>query len=125
MSLVAMPSGPIERIFAEQRAMMDRMMAEMNAMFSRSANPLGTLPAKAGTFCEESISVSYNGLDNAPVVKVSRAGGGRGPETGAAPVPAETAPPAAHHPNVIEVNDPARVDAPRTRNRIRLRHRSI
>jgi hypothetical protein len=112
--------------------MMDRMMADMNAMFSPAANPAGLIqamlgrigipaqgvvPAASGTFCEESVSVSYNGQNSAPIVKVSRAGGGCAPAAGVAPIPAETAPPAAHHPKVIQVDDPVPVTAPPVRHR--------
>ena len=111
---------PLERIFAEQQAMMDRMMAEMNAMLSPGADPVGIIramtgrmsapaqevsPARGGTFCQESISVSYNGHGSAPVVKVSRTGGGCGPEAGDVPLPAETRPPAVSHPHVIHSSD--------------------
>ena len=53
VSPLAAPDGAIqaaslERIFAEQQAMMDHMMADMNAMFSPRANPMGMLPAMAG-----------------------------------------------------------------------------
>lgn len=133
VSPLAAPDGAIqaaslERIFAEQQAMMDHMMADMNAMFSPRANPMGMLPAmagampaSAGTFCEESVSINYNGQGSAPVVKVSRAGGGCGPAAGIAPVPADATPPVvarpsgAHRPAVIQINGPARVTLPASR----------
>jgi hypothetical protein len=115
----------IERVFAEQQAMMDRMMADMNAMFSPSANPRGliqammgssgSLPAASGTYCEESVSVSYNGHDAKPVVKVSRAGTGCGPVPGAAPVPAVTAPPVQREPRVLNISNPP--EPPRVQHR--------
>jgi hypothetical protein len=118
-----------ENFFAEQQKTMDRMMAAMDAMFSPAADAAGTIramvgdaargvvPAAGGSFCAESISISYGGRDTAPVVKVSRAGDGCGAGAGVAPIPAETAPPAVHRPNVIEVNDPARVAQPPVRHR--------
>jgi hypothetical protein len=117
----------VERIFAEQRAMMDRMIADMDAMFAPMQNQTGTIeamlrqfgaPALAGvptgaTFCSESVSITYNGT--APVVKVSRAGNGCGPATGSVPVPTQTAPHIHREPNVIEINNPT----PSTRQAVR------
>jgi hypothetical protein len=105
---------PIERIFAEQDAMMRQMMADMNAMFSPTANSagliqamVGSVPVKAGTFCEESMTVSYNGHDSKPIVKVNRSGNGCGPATGIAPAPAVTAPPVSHGPKILDISAPA------------------
>lgn len=119
----AIQAASLERIFAEQQAMMDHMMADMDAMFSPNANPMGispaitgAMPAAGGTFCEESVSIDYNGHGGAPVVKVSRAGGGCGPATGMAPVPADATPPVvahppgAHRPGVIQIDGPERVN---------------
>ncbi|MGA3000597.1 MAG: hypothetical protein ABSE20_02620 [Acetobacteraceae bacterium] len=124
---------PIERIFAEQRAMMDRMMADINAMFAPTQNEtgvidamlrqfgspaLGVVPAAGGTFCSESVSITYNGQNGAPLVKVSHAGSGCGAVKavkGVAQVPAITAPVEQHHPNVIEINSPIPVTKPAVR----------
>jgi hypothetical protein len=112
----------VERMITAQQAMMDRMMADMDAMFSPWATPGGAVPggliqamlgsagnprAQGGTYCAESVSVSYNGRDSQPVVKVSQAGNGCGPAAGAAPVPAVTAPPASREPRVLNINGPA------------------
>lgn len=117
---------PIARIFAEQRAMMNRMMAGMDAMFEpmqdqtgmidamlRQFGPLalGVAPVAGGTFCSESVSITYNG-QSAPLVKVSRAGSGCGPVSGGAPVPAQSAPLEQRHPNVIEISSPPPMTKP-------------
>jgi hypothetical protein len=113
---VTSPAALIESIFAQQQAMIDRMMAGMNAIFASTASgmfgampdevqDLGTMPAAGGSFCEQSISVTYNGR-GAPVVKASHAGSGCGPGTGVTPLPAETAPPVSHQPKIIQVNEP-------------------
>ena len=96
----ATPSAlPIERMFAEQQAAMDRMMADMNAMFAPMQNQtgmidamlrqfgspaMGVVPAAGGSFCSESVSITYNGHNGAPLVKVSHAGNGCGPMTSGA-----------------------------------------
>jgi hypothetical protein len=108
----APPSAmPIERIFAEQRAMMERMMKDMDAMFAPMPNQAGMIdagvpalagvPSSGGTFCSESVSITYNGQNTAPLVKVSRAGNGCGPVTEGAPVPTQAEPHEQHQPNVI------------------------
>jgi hypothetical protein len=115
----------IERIFAEQRAMMDRMMADMDAMFSPPGapgrliqtmlGPSGNLPVASGTYCEESVSINYGGNDAKPVVKVSRSGTGCGPDTGASSVPAVTAPPVQRQPRVLNISNPP--EPPRVQHR--------
>jgi hypothetical protein len=115
---------PIERIFAEQQAEMDRMMSDMNAMFAPMQNPtglidammrqfgnpaLGVVPAASGTFCSESVFITDNGRNNAPVVKVSHTGNGCGPMIAGAPVPAQTAPAVRHQPNVMQIDSPVPV----------------
>ncbi len=118
---------PIERLFAEQQAMMDRIMADMNAMLGPIQTPAETMarfgaqgpevmPVAGGTYCEESVSVTYNGRNSAPIVKVSQAGSGCGPTAGAAPVPAESAPPERSRPPIIQVDSPPRVMEPRVRH---------
>ena len=114
---------PIERMFAEQRAIMARMTADMNSLFAPTANPLtridaliqrmgmpelATSPASAGSYCAESVSVSYAGPGTAPLVKVSHSGNGCGPNpaSGSAAVAAPSAPP---HQKLIEIDAPARI----------------
>jgi hypothetical protein len=118
---------PVERIFAEQRAMMDRMMADMDAMFAPMQNQTGTIdamlrqfgapafgamPAAGGSFCSESVSITYNDQNSAPLVKVSRAGSGCGQAPGGSPVPALTMPAEEHHPKVMQIESPVPVTPP-------------
>jgi hypothetical protein len=119
---------PIEQIFAEQRTMMDRMMADMNAMFAPMQNQTGmidatlrqfgapALAAAGGVFCSESVSITYDGQNSAPLVKVSHAGNGCGPVTGGAPVQTLTARAASHHPNVIQIDSPVPATKPAVRH---------
>src|SRR5579859_1023408 len=122
---------PIERIFAEQREMMNRVMADVDAMFApmqsqpgmietllrHVGSPVfGVVPAAGGSFCSESVSISYDGQNSAPLVKVSRAGNGCGPVAGGASVPAQAAPAERHHPNVMEIDSPGPVTQPAARH---------
>ena len=106
-----------EQIFAEQQAMMARIVADMDALFSGGSGPMAgfqggmnaSAPGHDGvSFCQESVSVSFNGGSSRPVVNVSRSGDGCGPETGTAPVPAVTTPPSAR-PDLMEINAPGPV----------------
>jgi hypothetical protein len=130
---IADTPGVIERIFAQQQSIMDHMMADMNALFTAGAGPepgapmnpvtridalmdrawkgFGSMPVAAGgSFCAESMTVTYPGNGRAPVVKVSHAGNGCGPVTAVAPAPARTSPtvnqPRPSPQKLYEVNDP-------------------
>ena len=124
-------ASSIERIFARQREMMDRMIADMDAMFAPMQNQhgiietllrqggspvFGTGPAAGGSFCSESVSITYNAPSRAPLVKVSRTGNGCGPVTGGASVPAQTAPVEQRQPNVMEIDGSGPVTKPAVRH---------
>lgn len=118
---------PIERMFAEQQAAMDRMMADMNAMFAPMQNQtgmidamlrqfgspaMGVVPAAGGSFCSESVSITYNGHNGAPLVKVSHAGNGCGPMTSGARMPAQAVPAVPRQPHVVQIDSPVPVAKP-------------
>jgi hypothetical protein len=113
-----------DRLFAQQRAAMDHMIADMNAdmnaVFAPNASPDGflrtmfggldiTMPRHGVSVCQESISVTYNGNDAKPLVNVSRSGNGCGPIHAGAAEPTRLAPPPAstRQLKVMEINDPA------------------
>lgn len=121
----------LDRLVAEQRAMMARMFADMDAMFGPASpvfNPLTIAAAPNGgaVVCEQSISITFGGGDAKPLVKVNHAGNGCGQISGAASsagapgaVPAETAPllTPRERPRVLEINEAAPVRVPPVRHR--------
>ncbi len=122
---IAVSPGSIERLIADQQAIMDRMMADMNAMFAPMASPTqmirammgpgGGMPAAVGSYCEQSISVTYNGRGTRPVVKVSRSGTGCGPAAGTASMPTLTTPPAQRGPRILNISNPSEPARPQHR----------
>ena len=111
---------PVLRLIAQQQAMMQHMMAQMNAMFPPmpTLSPFGpgaltsvALPAGGHGVCSESVSIVSRGDGSAPIVHVSRSGdacgaaGGSEPEHVVTP-PVPTQPP--HGPRVLEVSNPPR-----------------
>jgi hypothetical protein len=123
---VESPARPValERFIADQEAMMDRMFADMDAMFAgfpTAMRPMtiAAAPGAGAVVCQESISVTYGGGNAKPLVRVSHAGNGCAPSAGTPlSVPAETLPtaPAPEHPQILNVSEPIRV-APALRHR--------
>jgi hypothetical protein len=124
-------SRPWETIAAEQGAIMNRMMADMDTLFAPMSDPFRGIDgmiervmsgAMAGhpsgnvMVCEEKISVDYQANGMKPLVKVSRTGNGCGPME---PTPADVSPPSqpSAHPGLIEVNGPDIAPRPNTRHR--------
>jgi hypothetical protein len=96
------PMPDIERLIADQRAVMARMMANMDSLLESASMGGGAV------MCEQRITILGDGVKNSPVVKISTRGTGCGAATPSAPVPA-AAPPAAFPGNpgsLIEVKDP-------------------
>lgn len=118
---VAAPAMPdIARLIAEQRAIMTRMMADMDSLFAPIANgPLsGAVPVDLGSaaaarngvlVCQRSVTIRYDGTSNFPVMKVTAAGSGCGSETPSAPAPASAPSPVTPGSprGLIEVKAPA------------------
>ena len=116
------PVSAIDQIFAEQHAMMARMMADMDAMLGRTqtgaiqAARMGgqLMPGNSG-FCQQSISITYDG-SGAPVVKTSRSGNACGPEGASVQEQAPATAPASRA-GTIEIEAPAPLAAPPARHR--------
>ncbi len=119
---------PMIRMIAEQQAMMQRMVADMNAMFPPMPDPAATLRAAMGTgaplnvaimplagghgVCSQSISIVNRGDGSAPIVHVAQSGDACGalgvskPQgVNVVPPPAEPAIPP-HGPKVLEIGYP-------------------
>jgi hypothetical protein len=117
---------PMMRLIAQQQAMMQRMMADMDSLFPPMPDPMQMVRAAmeavhqpgvmttsiAGGHgvCGESVSYTFSGPGTQPVVHVTRYGdacGERAP-SGAqdVAVPQQVAPPAARQPRVLEIGYP-------------------
>ena len=110
-------SDPMLRLIAEQQVMMQRMMADMNAMFPPMPAMLPwvpgglasvALPPGSHGVCSQSISIVSRGDGSAPIVHVSRSGDACGAPSGepehVVTPPAPSRP--SHGPRLLEVSDP-------------------
>jgi hypothetical protein len=119
---------PMIQMIAQQQAMMQRMVADMNAMFPPMPDPVAMLRAAMGTgvplnvavtplagghgVCSQSISIVNRGDGSAPIVHVSQSGDACGslgvskPQgVNEVPAPVEPAIPS-HGPKVLEIGYP-------------------
>jgi hypothetical protein len=127
-------AAPVLHLIAEQEAMMQRMMADMNALFPPMPDPSQLIQAALGSsglpgfapgfmtpspaggqgmaVCGESVTYTFNGNGSKPVVHVSRYGNACGGPAGGGSqnvtMPPQAVPIPAHQPKVLEVSYPAR-----------------
>jgi hypothetical protein len=114
---------PMMRLIAEQRAMVQHMMADMSALFGPMPSPSQLIQAAMGAsgsqgmhgVCGESVTYSYSGNGSQPVVHVSHYGDACGASAGGAQnvtESQETEPAIPHGPKVLDIGYPARAVPP-------------
>ena len=130
-------ASPVLRLIAQQQALMQRMMSDMDSLLPPMPDPaqmiraamaaanqpgvtgapdVATPPIAGGHgVCGESVSYTFNG-SAPPVVHITRYGDACGAEatggTQTVTTPQPATPPQAHQPKVLEVGYPPRLVAP-------------